>query len=123
MGANVILIRLSLTSGSETLLFILLDYQNICWKNIVEKYHVDLKWFVDSGRGTGDYYVRTDLYPLMKHTCYPEILPKLYFKGLYNKGEVPDNFQFRYAMLSQPDKDGYDIWNTFSAVYDAEWNG
>lgn len=122
MGANVVLIRLSLSSGRETLLLVLLDHQNHCWKNIVEKYHVALKWLVDSGRGTEDYYARTDLYQLMKHTCYPELLPCLYFKGLYNKGEIPENFQFRYAMLSQPDEDGYDKWNTFSAVFDARWN-
>lgn len=122
LGANVVLIRLSLSSGRETILFILLEHQNNCWKNIVEKYHVALKWLVDSGRGTEDYYARTDLYQLMKHTCYPELLPDLYFKGIYNKGEIPENFQFRYAMLSQPDEDGYDKWNTFSAVFDTGWN-
>lgn len=123
MGANVILIRLSLSSGRNSLLFILLEHQNYCWKNIIEKYHICLKWLVDSGRGTGDYYVRTDLYQLMKNTRYPELLPDLYFKGLYNKGEIPENFKFRYAMLSQPDEDGYDEWNTFSAVFDTGWNG
>lgn len=122
MGANVILIRLSLSSGRDTLLFILLDHQNNCWKNIVEKFHIPLRWLVDSGRGTEDYYARTELYQLMKHTCYPELLPELYFKGLYNKGEVPENFQFRYAMQSQPDENGYDKWNTFSAVFDTGWN-
>lgn len=121
MGANVILIRLSLSSSRDTILFIILDHQDNCWKNIVEKYHVALKWFVDSGRGTEDYYTRIDLYQLMKHTCYPELLPNLYFKGLYNKGEIPENFLFKYAMLSQPDKDGYDKWNTFSAVFDTGW--
>ena len=122
MGANVILVRLSLLSGRNALVFILLDHQNNCWKNIIEKYHIGLKWLVDSGRGTEDYYARTELYQLMKHTCYPELLPELYFKGLYNKGEVPENFQFRYAMLSQPGEDGYDKWNTFSAVFDTGWN-
>lgn len=123
MEANVILVRLSLLSGRYALVFIFLDHQNNCWKNIIEKYHVGLKWLVDSGRGTDGYYVRTDLYQLMKNTCYPELLPGLYFKGLYNKGEVPENFKFRYAMLSQPDEDGYDKWNTFSAVYDTVWYG
>ena len=56
-----------------------------------------------------DYYARTELYQLMKHTCYPELLPELYFKGLYNKGEVPENFQFRYAMLSQPGEDTIEV--------------
>ncbi len=122
MGANVILVRLSLLSGRDALVFILLDHQNNCWKNIIEKYHIRLKWLVDSGRGTDDYYARTKLYQLMKHTCYPELLPSLYFKGLYNKGEIPENFQFQYAMLSQPGENGYDKWNTFSAVFDTRWN-
>lgn len=122
LGANVILIRLSLSSGRETLLFILLDHQNHCWKNTIEKYHVALHWLVDSGRGTEGYNARTKLYQLMKHTPYPELLPGLYFKDLYNKGEIPENFKFRYAMLSQPDEDGYDKWNTFSAVFDTGWN-
>lgn len=26
-------------------------------------------------------------------------------------------------MESQPDEDGYDKWNTFSAVFDTGWNG
>lgn len=123
LGANVILIRLSLSSYRETLIFIVLDHQDICWKNIIEKYHIALNWLVDSGRGTEDYYVRTNLYQLMKQSSYPELLPALYFKGLYNKGEVPENFQFRYAMLSQPDEDGYDKWEHFSAVFDVGWNG
>lgn len=123
LGANVVLLRLRLSSGRDTLLLILLDHQNRCWKNIVEKYHISLTWFVDSGRGMEDYYARTDLYQLMKHTLYPELLPPLYFKGLYNnKGEIPENFQFRYAMLSQPDLDGYDCRHSFSAVYDTGWN-
>ena len=67
-------------------------------------------------------YVRTELYQLMKYTCYSELLPELYFKGLYNKDEVPENFQFRYALLSQPDEDGYDKQNIFSAVFDTGWN-
>lgn len=122
MGANVILIRLSLLSGRDALVFILLDHQDNCWKNLIEKYHVGLKWLVDSGRGTDDYYARTALYQLMKNTCYPELLPNFYFKGLYNKGEIPENFRFQYAMLSQPDENGYDKWNTFSAVFDTGWN-
>lgn len=122
LGANVILMRLSLSSGRETLLFILLDHQDHCWKNIVEKYHVVLHWLVDSGRGIEGYYVRTKLYHLMKRTSYPDLLPGLYFKGLYNKGEIPEGFHFKYAMLSQPDKNGYDKWSGFSAVYDTSWN-
>jgi hypothetical protein len=122
LGANVILIRLSLSSGQDTLLFILLDHQDHCWKKIIEDYRVSLTWFVDSGRGTGDYYVKINLYQLMKHTAYPEILPPLYFKGLYNKGEIPEGFRFLYAMLSQIDADGYDKWHTFSSVFDTGWN-
>lgn len=121
LGANVILYRLSLASGRETLAFILLDHQDCCWKNIIEEYHITLDWFVDSGRGTEDYFVSVNLYQLMKHTSYPELLPTLYFKGLYNKGEIPAGFRFIYAMLSQPESDGYDKWKTFSGVYTAEW--
>lgn len=122
LGANVILIRLSLSSGRDTLLFILLDHQDHCWKKVIEDYDIRLDWFVDSGRGTEDYYTRTRLYQLMKFTPKPEVLPSLYFKGLYNKGEVPENFQFRYALLSKPDHDGYDKWKTFSAVFETGWN-
>lgn len=122
LGANVILIRLSLSSGRDTLLFILLDHQDHCWKKVIEDYDIRLDWFVDSGRGTEDYYTRTNLYQLMKLTPKPEVLPSLYFKGLYNKGEIPENFQFRYALLSKPDHDGYDEWKTFSAVFDTGWN-
>ena len=121
LGANVILVRLSLSGGGEALVFLLLDHQDMCWKNIIEAYRVPLTWFVDSGRGTDDYYVRVPLYQMMKHTTVPEILPPLYFKGLMNKGEIPDGFQFRYAMLSEPNADGYDPWRTYSAVYDAHW--
>jgi hypothetical protein len=121
LGANVVLVRLSLSSGRDTLLFILLDHQNCCWEKIIEDYRISLTWFVDSGRGTGDYYVYTNLYQRMKNTPYPEILPPLYFKGLYNKGEIPEGFRFLYAMLSQPDADGYDKWHTFSAVFDTGW--
>lgn len=121
LGANVVLIRLSLSSGRDSLVFILLEHQDNCWKKIVEDYRIDLDWFVDSGRGTEDYYARTNLYQLMKNTSYPECLPTLYFKGLYNKGEIPEKFQFRYAMLSQWNADGYDKWRTFSSVYDTEW--
>ena len=120
-GANVILVRLLLSSGRDTLLFILLDHQDHCWKNINERYHVPLTWFVDSGRGMGDYYTYTNLYQLMKNTSYTDILPALYFKGLYNKGILPEGFRFLYAMLSQPDADGSDKWHTFSAVYDTGW--
>ena len=122
LGANVVLVRLRLSSGRDTLLLLLLDHQNSCWEKILEKYRISLTWFVDSGRGTEDYYARTNLYQLMKHTSHPELLPALYFKGLYNKGEIPENFQFRYAMLSQPDLDGYDRWHSFSAVYNTGWN-
>lgn len=122
LGANVILVRLSLSSGRDTLLFILLDYQTACWKRIIERYDIPLTWFVDSGRGTGNYYVRTDLYQLMKATSHRGTLPALYFKGLYNKGDIPDGFRFRYAMLSQPDADGYDAWKSFSAVYATGWS-
>jgi hypothetical protein len=118
LGANVVLVRLLLSSGRDTLLFILLDHQDHCWTKIIEGYHIALTWFVDSGRGTEDYYARINLYQLMKQTSYPEILPPLYFKGLYNKGEIPEGFRFLYAMLSQPDADGYDKWRTFSAVFD-----
>ena len=65
--------------------------------------------------------MRSNLYQLMKQTDYPELLPPLYFKGLYNKGELPEGFQFLYAMISQPDQDGYDKWSAFSAVYDTGW--
>lgn len=121
LGANVILVRFSLSGGRESLLFILLDHQDNCWKNIIEKYKISLTWFVDSGRGTGDYYVRINLYQLMKNTALPELLPALYFKGIYNKGEIPDGFLYRYSLLSKPDRSGYDIWQTFSAVYDTGW--
>lgn len=121
LGANVILIRLRLSSGRDTLLFLLLDHQDHCWKKIIEEYRISLTWFVDSGRGTGEYFTRINLYQLMKQTLYPEILPALYFKGLYNKGEIPERFRFLYAMLSQPDADGYDKWHTFSAVYRTDW--
>ncbi len=122
LGANVLLIRLTLSSGRDTLLFILLDHQDNCWKNIIEEFKIPLTWLVDSGRGTEDYYARINLYHLMKNTPYPETLPALYFKGLYNKGEIPDGFRFSYAMLSQPDADGYDKWQSFSAVYNTAWN-
>lgn len=121
LGANVVMIRLSLSSGRDTLLFILLDHQDICWKNIIESYDTALTWFVDSGRGTEDYYARTSLFQLMKHTSHPDTLPAYYFKGLYNKGEVPEGFRFLYAMLSQPEADGYDKWLHFSAVFDTGW--
>ena len=121
LGANVILVRLSLSNGSDTLLLILLDHQDNCWSNIIEKYNVSLTWLVDSGRGMEDYYTRIRLYQLMKHTPHPDILPALYFKGLYNKGEIPEGFRFLFAMLRQPDADGYDQWLSFSAVYDTGW--
>lgn len=121
LGANILLIRLSLSSGRETLLFILLDHQDNCWKSIIEGFKISLTWLVDSGRGTEDYYAHINLYQLMKNTPYPETLPALYFKGLYNKGEVPEGFRFLYAMLSQPDSEGYDPWKHFSAVYDTGW--
>ena len=123
LGANVLLIRLTLLSGRETLLFLLLEHQDICWKNIVEGYQIPLTWFVDSGRGTEDYFVRVKLYQLMKQSSCPALLPPLYFKGLYNKGDVPEGFRFLYAMLSEPEADGYDPWQTFSAVYEANWQG
>ena len=121
LGANVLLVRLSLSSGAETLLFILLDHQDPCWKNVIERYRVSLTWFVDSGRGTEDYFARINLYQLMKNTAYRDVLPAYYFKGLHNKGEIPEGFRFLYAMLSQPDADGYDPWRSFSAVYDTGW--
>lgn len=122
LGANAVLIRLSLTSGGDTLLFVLLDHQDHCWRNIIEKYNISLTWFVDSGRGTEDYFVYINLYKMMKNTSHPEILPALYFKGLYNKGEIPEGFKFLYAMLSRPDADGYDNWLYFSAVFETGWN-
>ncbi len=122
LDANVILVRLSLTSDREALIFILLDHQDQCWEKIIENYHIKLNWLVDSHRGMGDYYLRTQLYQLMKKTAYPEVLPDFYFKGLYNKGDIPENFQFSYAMLSQPDSNGYDKWKTFSAVFTTHWN-
>ena len=121
LGANVIMIRLSLSSGKDTLLFVLLDHQDNCWKNIIEEYSIKLTWFVDSGRGTEDYYTRTNLYNLMKQTSNTDLLPILYFKGLQNKGDIPDGFQFLYAMLSETDSDGYDKWREFSAVYKTCW--
>ena len=117
----ILLFRFSLTSGRDTLLFVLLDHQDICWKNTIEKYNVSLTWFVDSGRGMGDYYTRINLYQLMKKTAHPDVLPAFYFKGLYNKGEIPEGFRFLYAMLSKPEANGYDIWRSFSAVYDTGW--
>ena len=123
LGANIILYRLTLTSGRDTLVFILLDHQDYCWKNIIEEYHISLDWFVDSGRGTEDYFCSVNLYQIMKNTPCPETLPVWYFKGLYNKGAIPPNFRFEYAMLSQPDKDGYDKWKTFSGVYRTDWKG
>lgn len=121
LGANILLIRLTLSSGRETLLFILLDHQDNCWKSIIEGFKIPLTWLVDSGRGTEDYYTYINLYQLMKNTPYPETLPALYFKGLYNKGKIPEGFRFLYAMLSQPDSEGYDPWKHFSAVYDTGW--
>lgn len=121
LGANVVLVRLSLSSGRDTILFILLDHEDNCWESIIEKYNLSLTWFVDSGRGTSDYYIYTKLYQLMKQTQYPDLLPSLYFKGLYNKGAIPEGFRFLYALFSCPDKDGYDKWKTFSAVYDTGW--
>ena len=121
LGANVILVRLSLSSGNDTLLFIVLDHQDNCWKNIIEYYNIKLTWFVDSGRGTEDYFTDIKLYQLMKQTSKPNLLPGLYFKGLYNSGAIPEGFQFLYAMLSKPDSDGYDIWRWCSAVYKTCW--
>ena len=121
LGANVLLIRLSLSSGRDTILFILLDHQDDCWKHVIEKYKISLTWFVDSGRGTEDYYTDVNLYQLMKHTPWPELLPSLYFKGLYNKGEIPEGFQFLYSMIIRPDVEGYDKWSHFSAVYSTGW--
>ncbi len=123
LGANIILIRLGLSSGRDALLFIVLAHQDDCWEKIIEKYGVSLKWLVDSGRGMGDYYVWTRLYKLMQNTPYPEILPTLYFKGLYNKGDVPESFKFSYSMFGDPDSDGLDdTWQLFSAVYNTGWN-
>lgn len=121
LGANALLIRLSLSSLRETLVLILLDHQDDCWTNVIERHRIGLTWLVDSGRGTGDYYVQVNLYQLMQRTAFPETLPALYFKGLYNKGEVPDGFRFLYAMLSEVGPDGYDKWRSFSAVYDTGW--
>ena len=120
-GANAVLIRLSLSSARESLLLVLLDHQDHCWKKIIEGYQISLTWLVDSGRGTDDYFVRTNLYQLMKQSSCPNLLPSLYFKGLYNKGEIPEGFRFLYAMISQPDADGYDEWQIFSAVYETCW--
>lgn len=121
-GANVLLVRLSLSSGRNTLIFILLDHQDTCFKRIIEGYDISLTWLVDSGRGMEDYYTRVNLYQLMTTTSHRNTLPALYFKGLFNKGEIPDGFRFLYAMLSKPDTDGYDKWQYFSAVYDTGWN-
>ena len=120
-GANVILIRLALSGGGETILLILLDHEDHCWNNIIENYEISLTWLVDSGRGMEDYFVGTNLYKLMIQTAFPEVLSALYFKGLYNKGEIPDGFHFLYAMLSEPKADGYDPWHYFSGVYNTGW--
>ena len=122
LGANVLLFCLSLSSGRSTLLFILLDHQDTCWKRIIEEYEISLTWLVDSGRGMGDYYTCVNLYQLMTVTSHRNTLPALYFKGLYNKDKVPDGFKFLYAMLSQMDTDGHDKWRSFSAVYATGWN-
>ena len=121
LGANVVLVRFSLSNGSETLAFILLDHQDLCWHHVIENHRVALTWFVDSGRGIGDYYVQTNLFQLMQRTAFPELLPIYYFKGLYNKGEIPNGFQYLYSMISQKDIDGYDKWEHFSAVYSTGW--
>lgn len=121
LGANVLLFRLSLSSGSDTILFILLDHQDNCWMNIIEKYNIPLTWLVDSGRGMGDYFLHVNLYQLMKHTSKPDTLPALYFKGLYNKGEIPEGFRFLYSMFSHPNETGYDEWKSFSSVYSTGW--
>lgn len=92
-------------------------------EKIVEYYNILLSWFIDSGRGTEDYFIRTNLYKLMQSTSCRDILPMRYFKGLYNMGEVPENFKYRYSMLKLLDVDGYDRWKNFSAVYDINWNG
>lgn len=122
MGANVILVRFSLSSGRDALLFILLAHQDQCWKHIIEGYRIALDWFVDSNRGTDDYYVYTNLYQLMKQTEYPDVLPRLYFRGRFNKGPAPAGALYRYSMLSEVDADGYDRWRSFSAVYDLRWD-
>ena len=121
LGANVVLIRLSLSSGRDTIILVLLDHQDVCWNNIIERYRIALTWFVDSGRGTEGYYSHVNLYKMMKQTIHSDILPVYYFKGLYNKGEVPDGFKFLYAMISYPEQNGYDKWQSFSAVYDTGW--
>lgn len=118
-GANVIMYRLALTSGKETLLFILLDHQDCCWKNIIEEYHISLDWLVDSGRGMEDYFERTNLYQLMKNTPYQEILPGLYFQGLYSKEIVPDNMKFEYFMIDEM-RFGTD-WKYYTSVYSVDW--
>ncbi|OUP74004.1 hypothetical protein B5F08_12415 [Anaeromassilibacillus sp. An172] len=123
LEANIIFVRLSLSSGRDAYVFILLDHQEQCWKKIVEYYNIALSWFVDSGRGTEDYFIRTNLYKLMQSTSCRDILPMRYFKGLYNMGEMPENFKYRYSMLKLLDVDGYDRWKNFSAVYDINWNG
>ncbi len=69
-----------------------------------------------------DYFTYTNLYKLMIQTAYPEVLPPLYFKGLYNKGLIPERFQFLNAMFSEPEEDGYDKWHNFSGVYDTGWS-
>ena len=120
-GANVLLVRLSLSSGRDTLVLILLDHQDNCWKNIIEGYDIPLTWLVDSGRGMEDYYTSDNLYQLMKNTSHPDTLPALYFKGLYNKGEIPIGFKYLYSMLSESGADGDDKWQRFSAVYDTGW--
>ena len=65
LGANGLLVRLTLSSGKDTLLLILLDHQDNCWKKVIEKYRIHLTWFVDSGRGTEDYFTEVNLYQLM----------------------------------------------------------
>lgn len=57
----------------------------------------------------------------MRNTPYKDTLPNFYFKGLYNKGEIPNGFEYLYSMLGNASDNEYDSFSRFSSVYSTEW--
>ena len=118
---NVVFCRLTVPGGAPVILLIVPEAPDGCWDRIVEPFGIPCEILIDSHRGLGDWLDAVPLFRRMRETERTDLLPRLYFKGRYNKWAPPAGFR-RIFTIPEPIEDGERrIRDWEKELYEIDW--
>lgn len=114
--ANTVYLKLSTNDGKLVHAVILIEKPHLVWENIIERFCISADLLIDSHKGLGGWFEDGYLYPKMKNTSIPHLLPHYYFKGKYISHEAPSGFEKIYVI---PEAEGKHWCEC--AIYKTKW--